>query len=66
MNRSPTIDAARLELMPTELRLPALRSVADRLLNVACASWCPGAWCRRRGGGVARRAAVGRPESNAA
>ncbi len=30
------------------------------------AGWCPGAWCRRRGGGVARRAAVGRPESNAA
>jgi Demerecviridae HNH endonuclease len=26
--------------------------------------WRPAAWCRRRGRGVARRAAVGRPESN--
>jgi hypothetical protein len=27
--------------------------------------WRPRAWCRRRGWGVARRAAVGRPESDA-
>jgi ribosomal protein S18 acetylase RimI-like enzyme len=28
-------------------------------------SWRPEAWCRSRGRGVARREAVGRPESNA-
>src|SRR5262245_15750203 len=28
-------------------------------------SWRPLSWCRRRGWGVARRAAVGRPESDA-
>jgi len=35
--------------------------IIDRL-----AGWRPGAWCRRRGGGVRRREPVGRAERNAA
>jgi type IV secretion system protein VirD4 len=34
-------------------------------LAALAAGWRPEAWCRSRGRGVARRAAVGRPESNA-
>jgi len=38
---------------------------AIMLPGAPCAGWRPEAWCRRRGWGVARRAAVGCPESDA-
>ncbi len=37
-----------------------------RAVFAALSGWRPGTWCRRRGGGVARREPVGRPEGNAA
>src|SRR5262245_62023949 len=53
---------ARRSILARQAFDDARQRVAER---GSARSWRPLSWCRRRGWGVARRAAVGRPESDA-